>query len=348
MQKLKNSIIDRMIEQKCTSKEIDFLHYISCYQDSTARVTGVHYKDVCNATKMSIQCYYDTKESLERKGFIECTKRNLMDCDIVIVGNAYTGEQYNKEGYINTNHSIFSCKEFWQLKAGAKLLALKMLIIASSGNGYFQIGVRKFYDNESGYPKRFGVSRRVMRMYLSSIKTLFSIGISNHKYYIEPRKHIIGKRDGRKETEYFREKGTEVVLRRNRIKETGAGKKDLYNLFQQYDAVADKKKKSLVSIIDKAVKKSLQMINEGERWLKHKLINIKLIHKLLREDLYSGSEEKTELCIPTRQVLNQKNKLELVAAQYGGKNKFLNFNQRQYDYDELERILLLKDIPAQP
>ena len=82
MQKIKNSIVDRMIEQKCTSNEIDFLCYISMYQDITGRVTGVHYKDVCDATGMSIQGYYDTKASLEDKGFIICDKRDYSDCDI--------------------------------------------------------------------------------------------------------------------------------------------------------------------------------------------------------------------------------------------------------------------------
>ena len=55
MQKIKNSIVDRMIAQKCTANEIDFLLYVSAYQDITGRVTGVHYKDVCDATHMSIQ-----------------------------------------------------------------------------------------------------------------------------------------------------------------------------------------------------------------------------------------------------------------------------------------------------
>lgn len=141
MQKIKNSIVDRMIEQKCTSNEIDFLCYISMYQDITGRVTGVHYKDVCNATGMSIQGYYDTKASLEDKGFIICDKLDYSDCDITIIGNSYTGEKYNREGYINTNHNIFFCKEFRNLKAGAKLLAMKLMIITFSGKGYFEIGL---------------------------------------------------------------------------------------------------------------------------------------------------------------------------------------------------------------
>ena len=88
MQKIKNSIVDRMIAQKCTANEIDFLLYVSAYHDITGRVTGVHYKDVCDATHMSIQGFYDVKASLEEKGFIVCEKCDYSDCDITIVGNS--------------------------------------------------------------------------------------------------------------------------------------------------------------------------------------------------------------------------------------------------------------------
>ena len=39
MQKLKNSVLDRMIEEKLTSKEIDFLIYVSRYQDDSGKVS---------------------------------------------------------------------------------------------------------------------------------------------------------------------------------------------------------------------------------------------------------------------------------------------------------------------
>lgn len=339
MQKIKNSIVDRMIEQKCTANEINFLLYISMFQDITGRVTGVHYKDVCNATHMSIQGYYDVKASLESKGFILCEKCDYSDCDITIIGNAYTGEEYNRAGYINTNHNIFFCKEFQELKAGAKLLAMKLMMITFSGKGYFEISLKKFYDKETGYLKRFGVTRRVMRAYLMSLKPFFSIGIKNGKYYITPKKNIYRKAGTKEEAERYREKGVEVVLRRNRIKNPGAGEKEIYNLFKQYNAVAEKKGKKLVILIDRALKKSLEIINKEQSWIKYKLINIKLIHKLLREELYdqqqipSGSTPRVDD--------SHKEKQDTIK---GGKNKFCNFQQREYDWDELETYLLNTNI----
>lgn len=367
MQKIKNSIVDRMIAQKCTAHEIAFLLYISMFQDIAGRVTGVHYKDVCNATNMSIQGYYDVKASLESKGFIKCEKNDYSDCDITIVGNAYNGEEYNRAGYINTNHNIFFCKDFHELKAGAKLLAMKLMIITFSGKGYFEIGVKKFYDKENGYQKRFGVSSRVMRSYLMSLKPLFSIGIKDGKYYIEPKKVIYRKAGTKEETERFREKAVEVVLRRSRIKEPGAGEQEIYNLFRQYDAKAEVEKKQLVSLIDRAVKKSLEILNKGKSWIKYKIINIKLIHKLLREE-WSGTDKQhktnespgeewsendnerierdsvlEELFYQATHPKETQRKGDTGEKKYKNNNKFNNFHQREYDMDALEKFLFLSD-----
>ena len=47
MQKLRNSNIAKMIAAKITNKEIDFLIYISRFQDDNGKVYGIHYKELC-------------------------------------------------------------------------------------------------------------------------------------------------------------------------------------------------------------------------------------------------------------------------------------------------------------
>ena len=59
-----------MIEKKLTSKEIDFLLYISRFQDNNGRVDGVYYKEICQRMHMSNQGFYDVKRSLTEKGLI--------------------------------------------------------------------------------------------------------------------------------------------------------------------------------------------------------------------------------------------------------------------------------------
>ena len=59
VQKIKNSIITDMIAAHLTSNEIDFLLYISRFQNELGQVIGVHYKDVCEKMGMSYQGFYD-------------------------------------------------------------------------------------------------------------------------------------------------------------------------------------------------------------------------------------------------------------------------------------------------
>ena len=46
MQKLKNSIIAKMIEARLTNKEIDFLIYVSRFQNDNGVVSGAYYRSV--------------------------------------------------------------------------------------------------------------------------------------------------------------------------------------------------------------------------------------------------------------------------------------------------------------
>ena len=105
MQKLKNSNIARMIAAKLTTKELDFLIYVSRFQDDSGKIYGVHYKDLCEAVHMSHQEFYNVKESLQSKGFIRCEKSHRTDHDITIINN-YDAD-CRRDGYVNTNHNIF-------------------------------------------------------------------------------------------------------------------------------------------------------------------------------------------------------------------------------------------------
>lgn len=338
MQKLKNSILDHMIDAKLTSKEIDFLIFISRFQDDTGRVCGVHYRELCEEMHMSYQTFYNVKESLEEKNFIRSIKTDRIDHDIIILNNR--NEDCIENGYINTNHHMLFCEEFYRMKAGAKLLAMQLMKITYAGKGYFAIGVRKFYD---GYPARFGVSRRVMRSWLMSLKLFFSIGIKDAKYFIEPKKIIYRKADEMKESDRLRMHNADVILRRNRIKEADKKEKEsLRDLFRQYEPAAKEIGKSIVDFACRAVKKSLELLNEGHKKTQ-KIINIKLIHKLLREDLEQEgwrSEPPQASGVTRVQHAAEGEYKDKKKEKAFRKNSFHNFHGRSYDYDELERMLL--------
>lgn len=347
MQKIKNSVIEKMNKAKVTSNEFDFVFYISRFQDNKGCIHGLHYKELCEEMDMSYQGFYDAKQGLIDKGIISCKETKRGDHDITILDNECLNNENEKAGYTNTNRQIFYSKEFYNLKVGAKMLAVWLLTVCLANNGTFIIGLDKFYGGE--YLKKFGVSKRVLRKYLMELKKqkMFFVGIKDRKYYISPQKTVYKKSGEKQETERLREHETDVVLRRNRIKKPGTGKKEIYGLFKQYETIANKLEKDLVKLLDGAVRKSLEIKNEGEKWIKNKIIDIKLIHKLLKELLYANKcEIHEEVKAPERK---ETEKVDLPRTLYrtSGKetskrNRFNNFDQRVYDYDELERLLLYR------
>lgn len=285
MQKLKNCILDRMISEKLHSKEIDFLLYVSRFQDKNGKVCGIHYRDVSEQMHMSFQEFYNVKESLKKKGFIRCEKSNWTDHDITIIGNRE--EECLREGYINTNHNIFYTKEFYQLKAGAKLLAMHLMKVSYAGKGYFKIGRAKFYDKAEGYTRKFGVTARVLRGYLMSLKGLFfSVSVKGGNYYIEPLKCIYRKLHEKSEQKRYEEHHVESIIRRAKIKEADAdAKRDVGTLFHQYRERIEGTGCSVMVLIEKAVIRSLEMINKGKRKQERRELKASLIHKLLKEEI---------------------------------------------------------------
>lgn len=339
MQRISNDNVDRMIEAKLTKCEMNLMLFLSFYQDEYGRSYGVHYKEVCNKTGMSYQEFYNAKKSLEEKGFIRCEKSNRIDHDITILNNAFLTREDDKKGYINTSHNIFHTKEFYQMKAGAMLLAMKLMKNTYDDRGYFLIGVKKFYEK---YTQIFGVTKRVLRYYLKQLKQFFSIGIKDGKYYIEPKKIIYRKPGGKSEAEHLRKQRTEAVLRRNRINATAKEYEEICTFFRQYGPTAAAKGKNLFFLIDKSIERSIEPLNREKKGKKNCFLSLALIHKLLRKELF-GETGASSMQLQDNTGNGQMPGREVNAGQVAKttrKNRFFNFHQREYDYDELERMLL--------
>lgn len=287
MQKLKNSVLDRMIEEKLTSKEIDFLIYVSRYQDDSGKVSGIHYKELCETMHMSYQGFYDVKQSLQEKGFIAVEKSNRIDHDITILKNGYTDMNDITEGYVNTNHHIFYDEEFFEMKAGSKLLAMELLRMSYAGTGgekgQFRIGTKRFYEK---YTKMFAVTKRVMRTYLMELKRFFSIGIVEGMYYMRPKVSVYKQRGQASENANYAAHNVNVICRRNKIKNpNNKDIEDMMTLVRQYKKRAESIKLNIFELLKKAVEKSLEILNNGSKIIKNRVLKPKLIHSIVEREL---------------------------------------------------------------
>ena len=114
MRKLRDKVIDKLIAAKATSAEVDFVVWLSRYQDVSGLVRGVHYRDICTDMQIaSPQTFYNIKKSLEEKGIINISKNEACHGDWVIriLDNDFSAEDYKKgqkrESYLNMGFSVF-------------------------------------------------------------------------------------------------------------------------------------------------------------------------------------------------------------------------------------------------
>ena len=94
MYKLKNTYIDRMVSNRLTSKEIDFILHIAMYQDDTGRVISVYYKDICTSIGVSNQGFYNILNSLRDKNMISYEKKHRADIQVTLLGNDFSNRNF--------------------------------------------------------------------------------------------------------------------------------------------------------------------------------------------------------------------------------------------------------------
>lgn len=282
MQKLQLGIIKKLVERNATSAEIDFLLYVSRFQNNYGTAEGIHYKEACEELSFSVQTFYDVKNSLEEKGIISCEKRSYSDHDITILDNVFVTTEDYKKGYLNTNYNVFNCRQFKELTAGAKLLTMDIMKNNLAGGNSYHIGTKKFFKE---YKERYHVCERTLRDYLKMLRLIFSIGIKDREYYFTVRKFARTK-DNKVEDQNYRDNSVNVAVRRNRIKQMRPeDKKELDNMLCRY-ATEIKQRFGMFSLSD-IVTKSIEKINVGNEnkrtW--KRILKPNLIHRLMRKDL---------------------------------------------------------------
>lgn len=279
MQKLKNCVVDRMLQEQLKRSEIDFLIEVSHYQDDFGCTKGVYYKDICNATKMSYETFYAAMHSLEEKGFIKTEKNYYGDWDITILNNDFSYPEAVKEGYVSTGHDIFYNAAFHKLKAGEKLLALQFVKIAGAGKRY-HIGVQQLYEK---YCRLLDITERTLQVYLGHLRSFFSIGIKNKMYWITPLVAVF-KNNAPSDANSFAGHLGRVACRRNRAVYTETTLRDATDLIKQY---AQTFRNNMADIFIRAVTASISRTNEAVRdkrkW--NRDLNPKYIHKIIRENI---------------------------------------------------------------
>lgn len=265
--KLKYALLPKFI--KLTNKEIDFLLYVARFQNDKGEAIGIYYKDIMKNCDMCKQTFYTVLRSLAEKEIINYT-RSDNDYNITILDNDFSYPESYQEGYVNVGRKVFDRKSFRSLRAKEKILLLLLLKITHENASSYQIGTKNFYDN---YTELLGVTVRVLRGYLHSLRKFFSIGTKDGKFFITFLSEVFKDRLGSEVNQYLGHV-VKVGCRRNKIDVDSEAVKDTIQVIKQYRQEAREAGQNILDVLNSCLKNC-----------KDSILNSKYIHKLVRQAL---------------------------------------------------------------
>ena len=230
--KIKYSLLDRLCN--LTNKEVDFLLYVAHYQDDYGRIRGIYYRDVCQACDMCKQTFYDVLRSLQQKGVITYVRADR-DYNITILDNDFSYKGSYEEGYINVSRSVFDTDKFNKLRAKEKIFVLHLMKVTHENAKSFQIRTENFYKK---YTELLGVTKKVLRGYLHSMRSFFSVGKKDGKYFITFLASVFKSKRNVSETDQLLGHEVKTDCRRSKIKEIDdQAVEDTMQLVKQYSCL---------------------------------------------------------------------------------------------------------------
>ena len=253
MRKIRASVLRKVEESRLTNKELTVFLHICQYQTDAGTVSGIYYKDICNALKISNQSFYSSLYRLRDCGLINLWKADKIDWDIQIIGNDCTDiESVKKEGYLSVADGLFASEKFRKLKANEKVMAMRLLVYCRSGQRTYKEAIK---DKMYLITIRRGVADRVWR---APTDTELELG---HKVH--------------------------AACNRNKINESDAAKRDTAELAKQYrQDIAEMQK---AGVLPEDIFGYL--IGKARDGLAGKL-NPKYIHKVLRNEIANFQRAK--------------------------------------------------------
>ncbi len=287
MRKLKLMVIQNLIAAHPTSAEVDFIVWLSRYQNDAGMVRGVYYKSVCKDLQISPQSFYNVIRSLEEKEIIRVNKDNTYfgDRDIEIMGNDFSKASLRPgkaaENYLDMGKDVFYDPDFFAMKANEKLMTMLYIIYGSAGSGRYHIGTQLFFEKYTGL---FQVKKRALQNYLKRIRKFFSIGVKDRQYWIRPLRKSQGKESGHTDRSERAKQIAGSLCRRFRLESPGQALSDIRELVEQYTYSTTT---DLEPVFMESIKDLLSRRNgskEPFRW-KWREINKKFLHRIFLEHL---------------------------------------------------------------
>jgi len=343
-----------------TSNEMNVYFRLVKMRNRDNYVQGVHWKDIVDFLKISKSGYYHSIVELEKKGYIKRLKLNRYDTDIIIIDDEFQTmvknieSNTNHDQYINLNMKIFNDKEFYNLKANEKRFILHLLKRYTPQNK----GKIKYNPGEEleVYAEYLKVDRlpegeekknnayRCIKKYYKHIKKWISVSpdilvngevkrfVTILQGTIDLSRRCFTQSGKLKESNIYAEYDCQehilkTFLRRSKINYDDQNLADTAWLVRQYKNRLKKSGRDIYDYVKEAILMSLDNCFE----LTSKAVNniLSNICEKIDKKAAEKKEASTE-ALPTLPAKEKKSK----------NSRFNNLDQREYDYELLEKQLL--------
>lgn len=291
--KIKNKIITKLIN--LTECEWKLFEYMIRRQDKEGKVFGVHNKAVCQTTKMSKQSFYNALRGLAEKKVITyeagvpeytvnpVTQHKIfgrsIDYNVTIIDNDFSYEGAEREGYVSLQRKLFRSKEYASLKANEKFLLFWFAHLTNENTQSYKRKAKEFLGQ---YSAMLGVSKRVVRSYMHTLKNFFAIGVKKGICYITYLHEKFEKDYSSNQRNNVQENYIQGLVRHMKIKKASTRDiKDTAYLMSQYDKLAEVHGRDIKLLITKIICPCARKVKEP----KNRVLNAKYIHKIVRSEL---------------------------------------------------------------
>lgn len=303
--KIKNNILENLIG--LTECEWKLFEYLVRRQDEKGFIYGVHNKSVCQQMKMSKQSFYNSLRGLAKKNIItyvpgttikytpkKSTPNNIddntvdewdglqpvsIDFNVTIIGNDFSYEGANNEGYVSLQRRMFKSKEFKKLKPNEKFLVFWLAHITNERTQSYKRKIKEFYAQ---YSKMLNVSKRAIHSYIEKIKDFFNISLKRGILYIKYNSKMFKKDSNQNTKTNSNYNFVEALARQMRIKKASQKQiRDTAALMKQYEKSAETYGSNIKGLIIMALSACARL----EKKQKNKELIPEYVHSVIRTKL---------------------------------------------------------------
>lgn len=303
--KIKNNILENLIG--LTECEWKLFEYLVRRQDEKGFIYGVHNKSVCQQMKMSKQSFYNSLRGLAKKNIItyvpgttikytpkKSTPNNIddntvdewdglqpvsIDFNVTIIGNDFSYEGANNEGYVSLQRRMFKSKEFKKLKPNEKFLVFWLAHITNERTQSYKRKIKEFYAQ---YSKMLNVSKRAIHSYIEKIKDFFNISLKRGILHIKYNSKMFKKDSNQNTKTNSNYNFVEALARQMRIKKASQKQiRDTANLMKQYEKSAETYGSNIKGLIIMALSACARL----EKKQKNKELIPEYVHSVIRTKL---------------------------------------------------------------